>query len=167
MVDARLRAFGVPSLGRRARHSVASVTAIDWAAAAVELLADGTPSRPSALVAWYGPRRDWAAPSRRRVPSLALAADVLYEERNVGAGLLEPCCREPAPESVWPRRARAGRTRAGCPSEADLRADDSLRPGRRSVAGRARPAVSPNACSRSTSIVTLPRLVATHEGHRE
>lgn len=69
--------LGLPSLVASARG--AQVTATDWAAAAVELLAENAARNGLAVVAEV---RDW----RRAWPErfdLVLAADVLYERRNV------------------------------------------------------------------------------------
>jgi predicted nicotinamide N-methyase len=84
--------LGVPSLVAAARG--ADVTAVDWAEDAVELLREnaarnGLPVRAE--------RRDWREPWDERF-DLALAADVLYEERNVAPVLAR--LRELAPEAL-------------------------------------------------------------------
>ncbi len=68
--------LGVPSLVAAARG--AEVTAIDWAAEAVELLHENAARNGLALTP---ERADWR--SFTGAYELALAADVLYEERNV------------------------------------------------------------------------------------
>jgi predicted nicotinamide N-methyase len=69
--------LGVPSLVAAARG--ADVTAVDWAEDAVELLQENAARNGLALRA---ERRDWREPWDERF-DLALAADVLYERRNV------------------------------------------------------------------------------------
>ena len=69
--------LGVPSLVAAARG--AQVTATDWAADAVELLQRNTERNGLAV---HAEVRDWREPWDERF-DLALAADVLYEERNV------------------------------------------------------------------------------------
>jgi predicted nicotinamide N-methyase len=69
--------LGLPSLVAAARG--ARVTAIDWAAEAVELLQRNAARNGLELVAEV---RDWRQPWPERF-DLALAADVLYEQRNV------------------------------------------------------------------------------------
>jgi predicted nicotinamide N-methyase len=69
--------LGVPSLVAAARG--ASVTATDWAADAVELLAQNAARNGLVLGTEV---RDWRQPWAARF-DLALAADVLYERRNV------------------------------------------------------------------------------------
>jgi len=69
--------LGVPSLVAAARG--ADVTAVDWAADAVSLLRRNAAANGLALRA---ERRDWREPWDERF-DLALAADVLYEHRNV------------------------------------------------------------------------------------
>jgi predicted nicotinamide N-methyase len=73
--------LGVPSLVAASRG--ADVTAIDWAAEAVELLRENAARNGLALEAC---RADWR--SFAGCFDLVLAADVLYEQRNVRA-LLE------------------------------------------------------------------------------
>jgi predicted nicotinamide N-methyase len=68
--------LGVPSLVAAARR--AGVTAVDWAADAVELLRENAARNSLALDAR---RTDWRA--FEGAYDLVLAADVLYEERNV------------------------------------------------------------------------------------
>jgi predicted nicotinamide N-methyase len=68
--------LGVPSLVAAARG--AAVTAVDWAANAVELLRENAARNGLAVDAR---RADWRAFGGDY--DLALAADVLYEERNV------------------------------------------------------------------------------------
>lgn len=69
--------LGVPSLIAAARG--AAVTATDWAADAVELLAQNAARNALVLNAEV---RDWRQPWAARF-DLAIAADVLYERRNV------------------------------------------------------------------------------------
>jgi predicted nicotinamide N-methyase len=69
--------LGVPSLVAAARG--ASVTATDWATAAIDLLAQNAERNGLALDTEV---RDWRQPWTARF-DLALAADVLYERRNV------------------------------------------------------------------------------------
>jgi predicted nicotinamide N-methyase len=69
--------LGVPSLVAAARG--ADVTATDWAEDAIALLRENASRNGLALRAEV---RDWRAPWRERY-DLALAADVLYERRNV------------------------------------------------------------------------------------
>ena len=84
--------LGVPSLVAAARGAV--VTATDWAAAAVELLAENATANGLELRA---EARDWRDPWPDRF-DLALAADVLYEERNVQP--LSERLRELAPTAL-------------------------------------------------------------------
>ena len=106
--------LGVPSLVAAARG--ARVTATDWAADAVELLRENAARNGLALEVeqW-----DWREPRADRY-DLALAADVLYEERNVEPLLVR--LRELAPlayvglagrpyEPAFLRRAGGGRGR--------------------------------------------------------
>jgi predicted nicotinamide N-methyase len=93
--------LGVPSLVAAARG--AEVTAIDWAGEAVELLRENAARNGVALTAV---RADWRSLDGRY--DLALAADVLYEERNVEP-LLELLPRL-APEVLL---AEPGRPHAG------------------------------------------------------
>jgi predicted nicotinamide N-methyase len=81
--------LGLPSLVAAARG--AEVTATDWAAEAVELLRENAARNGLVVNAEV---RDWREPWPERF-DLALAADVLYERRNV-APLLERL-RELAP----------------------------------------------------------------------
>ena len=69
--------LGLPSLVAAARG--ARVTATDWAAEAVDLLRTNAGRNGLALTV---ERRDWREPWGARF-DLALAADVLYERRNV------------------------------------------------------------------------------------
>jgi predicted nicotinamide N-methyase len=69
--------LGVPSLVAAARG--ADVTAVDWAEDAIELLQENATRNGLTLRA---ERRDWREPWDERF-DLALAADVLYERRNV------------------------------------------------------------------------------------
>ena len=69
--------LGVPSLVAAAKG--AGVTATDWAEDAIELLRDNATRNGLALRAEV---RDWRDPWDERF-NLALAADVLYERRNV------------------------------------------------------------------------------------
>ena len=93
--------LGVPSLVAAARG--AEVTAIDWAADAVELLARNAARNGLALRSLHA---DW----RRFAGSfeLVLGADLLYEERNVEPllGLLPSlaargAARRPRPARTW------------------------------------------------------------------
>ncbi len=70
--------LGLPSLVASARGAQ-QVTATDWAAAAVELLAENAARNGLAVVAEV---RDWRQTWSERF-DLVLAADVLYERRNV------------------------------------------------------------------------------------
>jgi predicted nicotinamide N-methyase len=84
--------LGVPSLVAAARG--ASVTATDWSADAIELLRANAELNGLSMAAEV---RDW----RRAWPDrfdLALAADVLYEQRNVEPVLAR--LRELAPEAL-------------------------------------------------------------------
>ncbi len=69
--------LGVPSLVAAARG--AQVTATDWAVDAIELLRANAERNGLGLVAEV---RDWRLPWPDRF-DLALAADVLYEQRNI------------------------------------------------------------------------------------
>jgi predicted nicotinamide N-methyase len=69
--------LGLPSLVAAARG--ARVTATDWAAEAIELLRENATRNGLELTA---ERRDWREPWDDTF-DLALAADVLYERRNV------------------------------------------------------------------------------------
>ena len=69
--------LGLPALVAAA--SGADVTATDWAAEAVDLLARNAARNSLALAAMV---RDWREPWSQRF-DLVLAADVLYEHRNV------------------------------------------------------------------------------------
>jgi predicted nicotinamide N-methyase len=69
--------LGVPALVAAARG--ADVTAVDWAADAVALLATNASRNGLAL---RTEARDWREPWAERF-DLAVAADVLYERRNV------------------------------------------------------------------------------------
>jgi predicted nicotinamide N-methyase len=69
--------LGLPSLVASARG--AQVVATDWAADAVELLAENAARNGLAVVAEV---RDWRQTWTKRF-DLLLAADVLYERRNV------------------------------------------------------------------------------------
>jgi predicted nicotinamide N-methyase len=84
--------LGVPSLVAAARG--AEVTATDWATDAVELLRENATRNGIELRAEV---RDWRAPWPERF-DLALAADVLYEQRNIEP-LLERL-REVAPKAL-------------------------------------------------------------------
>lgn len=84
--------LGVPSLVAAARGAV--VTATDWAADAVELLARNAARNGLGVRAEV---RDWRKPWNERF-SLVLAADVLYEQRNVEP--LVARLRELAPEAL-------------------------------------------------------------------
>jgi predicted nicotinamide N-methyase len=93
--------LGVPSLVAAARE--ASVTAIDWAAEAIELLGQNAERNGLRLKAQVA---DWR--SFEGSFDLVLAADVLYEERNVEPLLaLLPAL---APEALV---AEPGRPHAG------------------------------------------------------
>ena len=84
--------LGVPSLVAAANG--AAVTATDWSSDAIELLRENAARNGLALTAEV---RDWREPWRERF-DLPLAADVLYERRNV-----EPVLdrlRELAPEAL-------------------------------------------------------------------
>ena len=91
--------LGVPSLVAAARG--AEVTATDWAADAIELLRTNAARNGLELRAEV---RDWREPWDARF-DLALAADVLYERRNV-APLLERL-RELAPRALVGLAGRA------------------------------------------------------------
>ncbi len=82
----------MPSLVAAARD--AEVTAVDWADEAVELLRENAARNGLAVRA---ERRDWREPWPERF-DLALAADVLYERRNVEPVLER--LRELAPEAL-------------------------------------------------------------------
>jgi predicted nicotinamide N-methyase len=69
--------LGLPSLVAAARG--ATVTACDWSEDAVELLRENAARNGLAVTALV---RDWRVPWAERF-DLALAADVLYEQRNV------------------------------------------------------------------------------------
>jgi predicted nicotinamide N-methyase len=69
--------LGVPSLVAASRG--ADVTAVDWAKDAVELLRENAARNGLTL---HAEQRDWREPWDERF-DLALAADVLYERRNV------------------------------------------------------------------------------------
>ena len=84
--------LGVTSLVAAAKG--AEVTATDWAAEAVELLRENAARNGLALRAEV---RDWREPWAERF-DLALAADVLYERRNVEPLLAQ--LRELAPEAL-------------------------------------------------------------------
>jgi predicted nicotinamide N-methyase len=84
--------LGVPSLVAAARG--AEVTATDWAADAIDLLRENATRNGLELEAEV---RDWREPWPERF-DLALAADVLYEQRNVEP-LLERL-RELAPKAL-------------------------------------------------------------------
>jgi predicted nicotinamide N-methyase len=84
--------LGVPSLVAAARG--AEVTATDWAADAVELLRENAARNGLELRVEV---RDWREPWDERF-DLAVAADVLYEQRNVEP-LLERL-RELAPKAL-------------------------------------------------------------------
>ncbi len=88
----------MPSLVAAARG--AQVTAVDWADEAVELLRENACRNRLRLRV---ERRDWREPWQERF-DLALAADVLYERRNVQPVLAR--LRELAPEALL---ALAGR----------------------------------------------------------
>jgi predicted nicotinamide N-methyase len=84
--------LGLPSLVGAARG--AEVTALDWADDAVRLLGENARRNGLALVAETA---DWRLPLHRTF-DLALAADVLYEQRNVEPVLER--LREAAPEAL-------------------------------------------------------------------
>jgi predicted nicotinamide N-methyase len=84
--------LGVPSLVAAARG--ADVTAVDWAEDAIVLLRENAARNGLALRA---ERRDWREPWDERF-DLALAADVLYERRNVEPVLAR--LRELAPAAL-------------------------------------------------------------------
>jgi predicted nicotinamide N-methyase len=84
--------LGVPSLVAAAHG--AQVTAVDWAAEAVRLLRRNAQRNGLALVA---KTHDWRQPLDETF-DLALAADVLYERRNVEPVLA--LLREAAPEAL-------------------------------------------------------------------
>lgn len=84
--------LGVVSLVAAAKG--ADVTATDWAVDAIELLKENAGRNGVALRAEV---RDWREPWDERF-DLAVAADVLYEERNVEPVLAR--LRELAPESL-------------------------------------------------------------------
>jgi len=84
--------LGVPSLVAAARGAV--VTATDWAGDAIELLARNAARNGLAVRA---EARDWREPWAETF-DLAIAADVLYEQRNVEP--LVERLRELAPEAL-------------------------------------------------------------------
>ena len=84
--------LGLPSLVAAARG--ADVTAVDWAADAVALLRRNAARNGLALGCEV---HDWRRPLPRMF-DLALAADVLYERRNVEPVLAR--LREAAPEAL-------------------------------------------------------------------
>jgi predicted nicotinamide N-methyase len=84
--------LGVPSLVAAARG--ADVTATDWAADAIDLLRRNAERNGLELQAEV---RDWRDPWAEQY-DLALAADVLYERRNVEP--LVECLRRLAPTAV-------------------------------------------------------------------
>ncbi|HEV7641105.1 MAG TPA: methyltransferase domain-containing protein [Gaiellaceae bacterium] len=84
--------LGVPSLVAAARG--AEVTATDWASDAIDLLRENADRNGLEL---HAELRDWRDPWTERF-DLALAADVLYEQRNVEP-LLERL-RELAPTAL-------------------------------------------------------------------
>jgi len=84
--------LGVPSLVAAARG--AHVTATDWAADAIDLLRGNAERNGLQLTAEV---RDWRVPWPDRF-DLALAADVLYEQRNVEPVLAR--LRELAPQAL-------------------------------------------------------------------
>lgn len=90
--------LGVPSLVAAARG--AEVTAVDWAEEAIDLLRENAARNGLTVRA---ERRDWREPWAERF-DLVLAADVLYERRNVEPVLAR--LRELAPEALL---ALAGR----------------------------------------------------------
>lgn len=84
--------LGLPSLVAAARG--AEVTAVDWAEDAVVLLRQNAARNGLALVSEV---HDWRQPLGRTF-DLAIAADVLYERRNVEPVLAR--LREAAPEAL-------------------------------------------------------------------
>jgi predicted nicotinamide N-methyase len=84
--------LGVPSLVAAARG--AHVTATDWSADAIELLRDNAERNGVEVSA---EARDWREPWSQRF-DLTLAADVLYEQRNVEPVLVR--LRELAPQAL-------------------------------------------------------------------
>ena len=84
--------LGVPSLVAAARG--AEVTATDWAAEAIDLLRENAERNGLTLRAEV---RDWCEPWNERF-DLVLAADVLYEQRNVEPLLAR--LRELAPKAL-------------------------------------------------------------------
>jgi predicted nicotinamide N-methyase len=84
--------LGLPALVAAARG--AAVTALDWAGDAVELLRRNAERNGLALVC---ERHDWRQ-EMTETYDLALAADVLYERRNVEPVLAR--LREAAPEAL-------------------------------------------------------------------
>ncbi|HST14486.1 MAG TPA: methyltransferase domain-containing protein [Gaiellaceae bacterium] len=84
--------LGLPSLVAAAKG--ARVTATDWSPDAIDLLRENAPRNGLELVAEV---RDWREPWDDRF-DLALAADVLYERRNVEPVLER--LRELAPEGL-------------------------------------------------------------------
>jgi len=84
--------LGVPSLVAAARGG--QVTSTDWSPDAIELLRDNAERNAVRLSAEV---RDWREPWSQRF-DLALAADVLYEERNVEPVLAR--LRELAPRAL-------------------------------------------------------------------
>ena len=98
--------LGVPSLVAASRG--AEVTATDWAPEAIELLRENAARNGLALTAEV---RDWREPWDERF-DLVLAADVLYEQRNVEP-LLERLARACAGGA---RRARRPSVRGGVPA---------------------------------------------------
>ena len=84
--------LGLPSLVAAARG--AEVTAVDWAEEAVELLQRNAARNGLVLVSEV---HDWRQPLERTF-DLAIAADVLYERRNVEPVLAR--LREAAPEAL-------------------------------------------------------------------
>ncbi len=84
--------LGLPSLVAAARG--AEVTAVDWAEDAVALLGSNAARNGLPLVSEV---HDWRQPLTRTF-DLAIAADVLYERRNVAPVLAR--LREAAPEAL-------------------------------------------------------------------
>jgi predicted nicotinamide N-methyase len=84
--------LGLPSLVAAAHG--AKVTAVDWAADAIELLERNAQRNGLSMRA---ERRDWREPWGERF-DLAVAADVLYERRNVEPVLAR--LRELAPQAL-------------------------------------------------------------------
>lgn len=84
--------LGLPSLVAAASGAI--VTAFDWAADAVDLLRANAERNGLCLTC---EQRDWREPLRERY-DLALAADVLYERRNVEPVLAR--LGEAAPEAL-------------------------------------------------------------------